>query len=789
MRFNLFLIALSQIIPFTQARVLKASSLVTCMENSQLSATYFDVLFKPDDGSLHYTLDFTSEISDYIIADLDVYAYGFKIITRQIDLCSLGWKQFCPLFPGQVEVDSIEYISKEYINQIPGIAYQVPDIDAFARVKVKNSNGTQVACIQAYFTNGHSVSQTGAKWATAVIAGLGLLTSAIASAFGNSNAASHVGANAVSLFLYFQSIVVLCMQHVDQVPPIASAWAENLAWSMGLIRVTFMQRIFRWYVQSTGGTPTLNLTSKTINILVQRSVDYVKRGMDLLKRDKPVVIYGNHNVLIFRGIKRLAYLANIETTSVVCTGFTFFIIFGYVLVGVIFIVKYASELFIRLGWIKSYRLIDFRQNWKQILKGSLSRYIFIGFTQLMILSLWEFVQRDSPAVIVLAILFLILALGILGWSCFRVISFAKKSISIHKNPAAILYGDDKILDKYGFFYTMFNAKRYWWGAVVLGHTIIKAIFIAFCQGSGKTSAMVFWIVDMVYLGLLIHFKPYLNSPTNIVNIMIQTVITINSFLFVFYSNLFGQPAAVASVMGWVFFILNAAFTVILLVLLLLGCGFIIFSKNPDTRFKPAKDDRASFQKFSNHTAQKGPTAELMALGIAAKDHSTNWENELQDMKRSTLTSTQNQSSSTQGDEDSSVPIADNEKETFTGKVVRKLTGGRSLKRNKSQKKTNEKRLLSDSSYLPDHNNQHNNNDEDGFDFDEQQPPLPKEQLENYHQKHESISSFNHVNNRLQNDDITQTNDFIGGSNNQSGTNLNHVQRYSQDSDDVPYRKI
>lgn len=770
-------------------RVLKASSLVTCMENSLLSASYFDVIFNPDDGSLHYTLDFTSEISDYIIADVDVYAYGFKIISRKIDLCSLNWKQFCPLFPGSVEVDSIEYISKEYISQIPGIAYTVPDIDAFARVKIEDRNGTQLACIQAFFTNGKTVSQTGAKWATAVIAGLGLLTSAVASAFGNSNAASHISANAVSLFLYFQSVVVIAMQHVDEVPPIASAWAENLAWSMGLIRVSFMQKIFRWYVQATGGTPTLNLTSTTINILVQRSVDYVgavaKRGVELFKREKPLVLYGNANVLIFRGIKRIAYNARIELTSVVCTGFTFFVLCAYVLIGLILIFKYGSELFIRAGWMKNHRFLDFRQNWKSILKRVLSRYIYIGFTQLIILSLWEFVQRDSPAVIVLAVLFLIFALGILLWTCFRVFSFARQSIQQHKNPAAILYGDQKFLDKYGYFYTMFNANKYWWGIVLLGHCLIKAIFIAFCQASGKTQAMVFWIVDMAYLGVLIHFKPYLNSPTNIVNILIQLVTTINSFLFVFYSNIFGQPAAVSSIMGWVFFILNAAFTVILLILTLVGCGYVLFSKNPDTRFKPARDDRTSFQRFSHNAGQKGPTAELMALGLTAKDHSMNWENELQDMKKSTYSSTKNPSSSTTGadDEDNTVPIADDEKETFTGKVVRKLTGGRSLKRNKS-KNNKEKRLLSDSSYLGHHG------DAD-HDDQEPEPPLPKEQLSNLHRKEDSLASFGHAQNRINNDDITSTNDFIGGGKN----NNNHNNRYSQNDDlndldeAVPYTKF
>lgn len=745
-------------------RSLSASSLVTCMENSQLAATYFDVIFDPDDGSLHYTLDFNSEINDYIYGLIDVYAYGFKIITKKFDPCKENWKQFCPLYPGSVEVDSIEYVSNDLTREIPGVAYTVPDIDAFVRVTVMNGNGTEaLACIQGYFTNGKTVSQTGAKWATAVIAGIGLLTSAIASAFGNSNAASHISANAVSLFLYFQSVVVISMQHVDQVPPIAAAWAENLAWSMGLIRVSFMQKIFRWYVESTGGTPTLDLTSSTINILVQRAYDLGKRGLDLVKRSKPVVLYGNSNVLIFRGIKRLSYKANIEITSMVVTGFTFFVLCGYVLVGLIFVFKYGSEVMIKAGWIKNTRFVDFRNNWKIVLKGSLSRYIYIGFTQLVILSFWEFVEQDSPAVIVLAVLFLILALGILSWTCFRVFKFANSSIKSHNNPAAVLYGDQRVLDKYGFFYTMFDANKYWWGGVILIHTFIKAVFISFCQSSGKTQAMVFWIIDMAYMGALIYYQPYLDRSTNILNILIQTVTTINSFLFTFFSNIYGQPGAVASIMGWVFFVLNAAFSLILLVMILVLCSLVFFSKNPDTRFKPAKDDRTSFQRGSFHAdANKGPTAELLALGLAAKDHNENWEAEIrklqeaEKLKDSSLTDDNENEKENYNEEEAEV-----ERNKSFSKLVRKLTRGKSLKRNKSKSKSTKSNDQLETPIIGESNSRTLD---------------PQEQ--NRNSIVSSQMSFNPNNN-----EALQSQDFILNNNN------NSTARFSTNLEDADYSKI
>lgn len=68
--------------------------------------------------------------------------------------------------------------------------------------------------------------------------------------------------------------------------------------------------------------------------------------------------------------------------------------------------------------------------------------------------------------------------------------------------------------------------------------------------------------------------------------------------------------------GVVFFVLNAAFSLILLILLLIASGYAIFSKNPDVRYQPMRDDRASFTKSKSEL-----NTELDALGVTARGHS------------------------------------------------------------------------------------------------------------------------------------------------------------------------
>ena len=66
-------------------------------------------------------------------------------------------------------------------------------------------------------------------------------------------------------------------------------------------------------------------------------------------------------------------------------------------------------------------------------------------------------------------------------------------------------------------------------------------------------------------------------------------------------------------MGVIFFIVSAAFALILLLMLLVSSGFALFTKNPDTRYQPMRDDRGSFIK-----SQTQLTTELDALGATAR---------------------------------------------------------------------------------------------------------------------------------------------------------------------------
>ena len=69
-------------------------------------------------------------------------------------------------------------------------------------------------------------------------------------------------------------------------------------------------------------------------------------------------------------------------------------------------------------------------------------------------------------------------------------------------------------------------------------------------------------------------------------------------------------------MGVIFFIYNAIFSTVLLIIVLVASVIAIVSKNPDTRYQPMRDDRGSFIK-----SQSQLTTELDALGATARGES------------------------------------------------------------------------------------------------------------------------------------------------------------------------
>ncbi|KAK9425731.1 putative Calcium spray protein [Seiridium unicorne] len=618
--------------------VLQSTSLNTCQDNSEFEARKFDVIFTPNNNTVSVDMVATSSIQGNVVFDISVLVYGYELTRKVLDPCDTGLAGFCPMQTGDTSTPFILKVSPEATSQLPSLAYTFPDLDAIVKVFINSTDegGKSLACLEARVSNSKTVDLAGVKWASALVIGLALLSSAIISGLGHSNAASHIAANAISLCGYFQAQAMIGLTGVT-LPPSVQAWTQDFQWSIGIIKVDFMQTIFTWYQRATGGTPSQLFNNlETISVQVsKRSLPIVQPALGLAKRAVAMLperavkyatsIAKRGNVMnssgsyVVYGIQRVAYRAEIESTNLFLTGFTFFCIALVFSALAVAAAKGLCEAAVKLGWIKGDTFEDFRNGWRVVLKGVLYRITLIGYPPMTILCIWEFTQNDSPAEMVLAVFFLLYSTVALAWAGWKVVQLARRSVRLHRTPAYILFSDPHALNKWGFLYIQFRASAYYFILPIIGYHLVKGMFVALGQNSGIAQAIGFILIEAAVLIASSVMRPWMDKKLNSFNITIAVVNFLNAICLLILTDVFGQPALVNGIVGVVVWLLNAIATLVLLVFCIITTAFVFFRENPDGRYRFMSDERSSFMK-STHSLSAADQLDALASTARGEKH-------------------------------------------------------------------------------------------------------------------------------------------------------------------------
>ncbi|KAM0273898.1 hypothetical protein ACHAQH_008162, partial [Verticillium albo-atrum] len=396
------------ILPSVSAeRILKSSSLDSCQKYSSFSASLFDVVFTPNNNSVVVKSAVLSTVQDYVIVDIILNVYGYEAMRQTVDPCELNQPTLCPLNPGKIPPRFKVEIDRSISQKIPDIAYSFPDLDAGVRVFINSTRtGESIACVEARFSNTKTVDLIGIKWATAAVTLIGLLTSAIMSGIGHTNTAAHLAASTLALFGYFQAQAMIGLSSV-RLPPAAYAWTQNFAWTLGLVRIEWMQNVLTWYQRATGGKPTT-----LFDTMGRASVQVMKRSLDsglstigdgtsaLQERANVQLDTGAYVVF---GIQRVGFHARIESTNIFMTSIVFccaLAAFGAIIVWVF---SAALSLCVKRGWAAEERFLELQKGgWRLVLKGIQLRSTLLMFPPISVFCFWEFTQNDSSAITVIA---------------------------------------------------------------------------------------------------------------------------------------------------------------------------------------------------------------------------------------------------------------------------------------------------------------------------------------------------------------------------------------------------
>ena len=145
-------------------RLIESKSLNACQDNSSFTASLFNVIFTPDNLTLTFDIVGVSSVQGNVSFGIQVQAYGLTILKETLNPCTQkDLSGMCPMSTGQIDIQSNIQLSQDTVNQIPGIAYGVPDLDANVKVLINQTSNpdVSVACVEASLSNGQTVDQKG----------------------------------------------------------------------------------------------------------------------------------------------------------------------------------------------------------------------------------------------------------------------------------------------------------------------------------------------------------------------------------------------------------------------------------------------------------------------------------------------------------------------------------------------------------------------------------------------------------------------------------------------------
>lgn len=208
-----------------------------------------------------------------VTANLFLNVYGMHPANITIDICSLFSGALCPLpVYNFVGAESIALPDSVNLNFIPGIAYKIPDLEAFAQLTLLEvGTGDLKACIQTTISNGWSTQQTAVSWATGGIAFLALFSSAWQSLIPEALAPFRL-LDLIALYQYIASSGFLNLNY----PVVYRAFTLNFSWAMGLFgqsSTSSMQNSITNMRSHTGGS-VVNATDDGVALVNRKLSPY-----------------------------------------------------------------------------------------------------------------------------------------------------------------------------------------------------------------------------------------------------------------------------------------------------------------------------------------------------------------------------------------------------------------------------------------------------------------------------------------------------------------------------------
>ncbi|RVD82501.1 uncharacterized protein DFL_006926 [Arthrobotrys flagrans] len=615
--------------------VLSTSGFASCgSQDSDIVVRNFMVEYDRSNMTVKFNVAGESKVRQEVTADLVVTAYGKEVYRRSFDPCENDIALLCPVPAGNFSATGNLPIPQEFADQIPAIAFTIPDLDGLAKLELKSKTngtdgGTTLACLQSSVRNGKTAEQPAVTWVTAGIAGaaailgsISLISSAAGlGAGGSSGGSSGPSPNVVDVVLWFQFVSTNGMLSVNY-PPVYRAFTKNFAWSTGLIPWNDMQRSIDQFRSKTGG----NVTRSSFDLLRNTTLVYTsdvsssslkKRAVDLwdtLLKRAPLDLETSVNGTTLgsssasnddqeSGIMKQVHgiEAYVETLSIPNTNtfMTVLLIFLIVLAGVavlILLFKVILELYCLCGKLNK-PLTSFRKRYWTFLLGTMVRIILLMYGIWVIYCLYQFKRGDSWAANLLAGVTLAIFTGVLGFFVFRVTKLAKKAKKLEAEGGEKLLEDKGNLRKYGLFYDQYKSTFWWMFIPFIVYLFAKGAIIALGSGNGLVQSSGQLACELILFAFLVIGRPFNSKAGNVINIFIAVVRIISVGCVLIFTEQLRISQTTTTVTGVVLIVVQSLLTGLLAILIAVNAIVICCKTNYYTKSRHNREKLAEEAKI------------------------------------------------------------------------------------------------------------------------------------------------------------------------------------------------
>lgn len=613
------------------ADILKTSGFTSCLDSSDIRVTNLDVEYDRSKGSVKFEVAGTSAKVQNVTASLTVSAYGKEVYTKDFNPCDEDSRvsQLCPgMSPGaqlaispcarhvmtipqtvpagSFSAEGTQPVASTYANQIPAIAFNIPDLDGEAKMELLSIDGAQpLACIQSTVNNGKTAEVPAVSYIAAGIAAAALLLTGLSALGSAGSAGSHPPSpNFGDIIGWFQSIAQNGMLTVSY-PPVYRSFSKNFAFSGGLIPWDSMQRGIDGFRRATGG----NLTEDSVEYLRnstlvysrgsksihERALDSLSGGPVLHTRDDLSTSVNGTQVgnsttnspsddkitHMVQGIQGYVEQLTIPQAN---TFLTVLLIFAIVLAAIavgILLFKVILETWALFGSFPK-KLIGFRKRYWGLLGRTITNLILLLYGVWTLYCVYQFTNGDSWAAKVLAGVTFAIFTSILGFFTFRIWQLARKSKRA-EGDTSVLFEDKETWRKYSLFYDIYK-RGYWWLFIpAIIYMFAKGCVIAAGNGHGLVQTAGQLIVESLMLALLLWNRPYVTKAANWINVFIQVVRVLSVVCILVFVEELGISQSTKTVTGVVLIAVQSVLTVALAILIAVNAIIVCCKENPHRR--------------------------------------------------------------------------------------------------------------------------------------------------------------------------------------------------------------